>query len=195
MSSPAYPRRRPDAAGLVVLSMVLSFVGLLLVVPLGSLAVTVLRDLPTVITALSRPDALRAMGLTAVIAAITLVLNGLFGIAGAIVVVSILFGAFHLSLYRFLPTALNGLPDTIAFGTPFDLTIDGDLTLKNTTRPVTFTATITPISAERIEGLATLIIDYAEDFGITIPMLPPIVASVEDTVRLEIEFVAAPVAE
>jgi len=96
---------------------------------------------------------------------------------------------------RFLPTALNGLPDTIAFGTPFDLTIDGDLTLKNTTRPVTFTATITPISAERIEGLATLIIDYAEDFGITIPMLPPIVASVEDTVRLEIEFVAAPVAE
>jgi polyisoprenoid-binding protein YceI len=95
---------------------------------------------------------------------------------------------------RFLPTALTGLPENIAFGESITFTIAGDLTLKSATRPVTFDATVTPVSADRIEGIASLVIDYVADFGITIPMLPPSVASVEDVARLEIEFVAAPAA-
>lgn len=96
---------------------------------------------------------------------------------------------------RFQPTALNGLPESITFGTPIEFTITGNLTLKGTTNSVTFDATVTPVSTERIEGLVTLTIDYESDFGIVISQLPMQVASVEDTVRLELEFVAAPVTE
>lgn len=116
MSSPAFPRRRPDGIGSVVLALVLSFVGFLLVIPLGSLALTVWRELPTVVMALARPEALRAMGLTAVIAAITVVANGIFGVAGAIVVVRHRFvGRQILDALVDLPLALSPVMTGLAF--------------------------------------------------------------------------------
>lgn len=90
---------------------------------------------------------------------------------------------------RFMPTALNGLPEAVTVGEPLTFTIDGDLTVINTTTPVTFEASVTPVSETRIEGLATLIINYA-DLGVNIPRLPPQVASVDEEIRLELDFVA-----
>ena len=90
----------------------------------------------------------------------------------------------------FTATQIDGLPETVTPGTSYELKITGDLTIKGTTRQVTFDATVTPVSADRIEGTASLTVPYA-DFGVDIPFLPPQVASVEDIVRLEIDFAAA----
>lgn len=90
----------------------------------------------------------------------------------------------------FTATQIDGLPETVTPGTPYPLQITGDLTIMGTTRPVTFDAVVTPVSADRIEGTASLTVPYA-DFGVDIPFLPPQVASVEDIVVLEIELAAA----
>ena len=90
---------------------------------------------------------------------------------------------------EFTPTALSGLPDSVTIGQSFDFQITGNLTLHGVTREVTFDVTVTPVSETRLEGLASLEIRYA-DFNISILRLPPQVASVEEQVILELEFVA-----
>lgn len=65
----------------------------------------------------------------------------------------------------------------------------GDLTIRDVTRPVTFDATVTRGSSDRLEGTATTTVRYA-DWGISIPQVP-MVASVSDALRLELDFVAA----
>jgi polyisoprenoid-binding protein YceI len=94
------------------------------------------------------------------------------------------------ALATFTATQIEGLPETVTPGTTYPLQITGDLTIKGTTRQVTFDAVVTPVSADRIEGTAILTVPFA-DFGVDIPFLPPQVASVEDLVRLEIDLVAA----
>ncbi len=74
-------------------------------------------------------------------------------------------------------------------GTPYDLSIAGDLTIHGVTRPLTFAATVTPVSESRLEGTASVTVDYA-DFDIHILRLPQQVASVENLVTLGIDFVA-----
>ncbi len=88
----------------------------------------------------------------------------------------------------FTPTQIVGLPDNVSVGASFSFQIVGDLTVRDVTHPVTFNASITPLSETRLEGLATATILYA-DFGLAIPQVPS-VASVSDEVKLEIEFVA-----
>jgi polyisoprenoid-binding protein YceI len=88
----------------------------------------------------------------------------------------------------FAPTELVGLPDSVSVGESFAFQIVGDLTVRDATREVTFDAAVTPISETELEGTATTMILYA-DFGLSIPDAPA-VASVEDEVRLEIDFVA-----
>ena len=66
--------------------------------------------------------------------------------------------------------------------------IVGDLTIRDTTKQVTFDVTLTPVDETRLEGLATLTIPY-RDFGLAIPDSPS-VDTVADDVRLELEFVA-----
>ncbi|NDJ36233.1 MAG: YceI family protein [Chloroflexi bacterium] len=90
----------------------------------------------------------------------------------------------------FVPTAIEGLPETIALGESYPATISGDLTVHNTTNPVTFEGTVTPVSEERIEGFFSTVIMYA-DYGITVPQ-PPQVSFVADELTIEIEFVAVP---
>jgi polyisoprenoid-binding protein YceI len=90
----------------------------------------------------------------------------------------------------FVPTSIEGLPEQIEVGTAYPLMVTGDLTVKGATRQVTFSASVTPVSADRLEGQASLTIPYAE-LGVNIPRLPPQVASVEDEVTLEIQFAAA----
>lgn len=90
----------------------------------------------------------------------------------------------------FTPTKIEGLPTTAANGQSYSFKINGDLTIRDVTKPVTFDVTATPESDSRLKGLAQTTIRYA-DFNITIPQVPQ-VASVDENVRLEIEFVAVP---
>ncbi len=89
----------------------------------------------------------------------------------------------------FQPTSLVGMPVSVAVGDTFEFQIVGDLTVKGETHEVTFDASVTAESEARITGTAETTLVY-EDVGVTIPRLPPQVASVEDDVRLAITFVA-----
>lgn len=95
------------------------------------------------------------------------------------------------SLYEFIefaPMALNGLPDSVAVGETVSFEIVGQLTLLETTKEVTFAATVNLDSAETISGTATAIVLRSE-FDLQIPSVRS-VASVEDEVTLELNFVA-----
>lgn len=92
----------------------------------------------------------------------------------------------------FTPTSLAGLPEQATIGQAFTFQIIGDLTVKDVTRSVTFEVTVTPIDENQIRGEATTTIRHA-DFGLLIPDVPS-VSDVSDEVRLELEFVAYPVA-
>lgn len=88
----------------------------------------------------------------------------------------------------FTPTSISGLPATVTVGQPFTFQITGDLTIKDTTRSVTFDATVTPVSETELSGTASTSVLY-RDFNLAIPDSPS-VDTVADTVRLEIDFVA-----
>ncbi len=89
----------------------------------------------------------------------------------------------------FAPTAIKGIPESIAIGETLAFSVTGDLTVRGVTRPETFALTVTPHSETELSGLGRATVLYA-DYEIAIPEVPA-VASVEDKVRLEIEFVAA----
>ncbi len=92
-------------------------------------------------------------------------------------------------IITFAPTALRGLPEApVAIGQTVDFEIVGDLTIKNVTREVTFSASVTLVDETRIEGLVRAQVLYP-DFGITV-RTPPLVTDVSDEVTLELEFVA-----
>jgi polyisoprenoid-binding protein YceI len=91
--------------------------------------------------------------------------------------------------YEFIsltPTSLSGLPDAVNVGQPFTFQLTGDLTIRNTTRPVTFDVTATLGTDRTLTGTATSTIEYS-DWGITIPDVP-FVASVGDQVVLGLNF-------
>lgn len=87
----------------------------------------------------------------------------------------------------FAPKTLTGLPASASAGTPYTFQMVGDLTVRGTTREVTFDVTVTP-AADRLAGQAQTTIRHA-DFGLTIPQVP-FVAGVDDEVRLELDFAA-----
>jgi len=91
-------------------------------------------------------------------------------------------------LATFTPTALAGMPASVAVGETFKFTLTGDLTLRDITKPVTFEVTVTAEAADRISGKATATVQRA-DFGLTIPSVPQ-VASVSEDVLLEFDFTA-----
>jgi polyisoprenoid-binding protein YceI len=88
----------------------------------------------------------------------------------------------------FVPTAINGLPESIQIGQSYDIEILGDLTIVGQTHPATFTAEVTFDSETQIRGTASTIINYAE-WGIPVPTAPG-VANVEPEAELAIIFVA-----
>lgn len=88
----------------------------------------------------------------------------------------------------FVPTNISGLPESGSVGESYTLQITGDLTVAGTTNPITFDATVTPVSEERIEGNASASLLYT-DFNLFIPDSPS-VDTVADEVRLELDFVA-----
>jgi polyisoprenoid-binding protein YceI len=89
----------------------------------------------------------------------------------------------------FVVTEVTGLPETVTMGTPFDVTIAGTLTLRGEPQPVTFNATITPVSETEISGTASSVVNWSE-LGIDIPRVPPQVANIGEETTLELDFVA-----
>lgn len=94
----------------------------------------------------------------------------------------------QFELITFTPRVITGLPEQVTIGVPFEFTIEGDLTITDVTRPVTFTVTVTPVSQTEISGIAKTTVLY-RDFNLIIPDSPS-VDTVADEVRLELEFVA-----
>lgn len=94
--------------------------------------------------------------------------------------------AFEFS--EFVPTALEGLPDSVTMGEPFTFTMVGDLTVRDITNPVTWEVTVTPVSETEITGTATAQV-MRGDYDLVIPSVPS-VANVSEEVDLEIDFTA-----
>ena len=102
-------------------------------------------------------------------------------------------------LYEFItftPTSVNNLPAAAPIGEAVEFTIDGDLTMLETTLPVTFSAKVTAVSAgsgqavseTKLKGVATAVIQR-NDFDLFIPNATN-VANVEQEVELIIAFSA-----
>jgi polyisoprenoid-binding protein YceI len=91
----------------------------------------------------------------------------------------------------FRPTRIEGTPETIAFGDTLTLDVTGDLTVRDVTTETTFDMALTVVSEEELRGNATSTITW-EELDITIPYVGgnSIVASVEEELDLELEFVA-----
>ncbi|MCA9961207.1 MAG: YceI family protein [Anaerolineales bacterium] len=88
----------------------------------------------------------------------------------------------------FTPTAINGLPDSVAVGAAVEFTIVGELTIRDVTTEVTFAVTATAVSETQISGTAMATV-LRGDYGLEIPSVPN-VANVEDEVDIYIDFVA-----
>jgi polyisoprenoid-binding protein YceI len=88
----------------------------------------------------------------------------------------------------FTPSEIIGLTGPGIAGDVYNFQIVGDLTIRDVTRPVTFETTATAVTEDQLTGTAAATVLYA-DFELFIPNSRA-VASVEDEVVLEIDFVA-----
>jgi polyisoprenoid-binding protein YceI len=86
----------------------------------------------------------------------------------------------------FEPTSISGLPETAAVGDTFNVQMIGNLTIRGMTLEKTFDVAVTVASESQLTGLGSTTITHQE-YELSIPRVP-LVASVEDDVRLEIEF-------
>jgi polyisoprenoid-binding protein YceI len=86
----------------------------------------------------------------------------------------------------FEPTSITGLPETAAIGDTFNVQMIGNLTIHGMTLEKTFDVAVTVASESQLTGLGSTTITHQE-YELSIPRVP-LVASVEDEVRLEIEF-------
>lgn len=91
----------------------------------------------------------------------------------------------------FRPTGVTGVPTAIEIGDSLDLQVAGELTVRDVTTSTTFDMTIDVQSRSQISGTATSTITW-EELDITIPYVGgnSIVASVADSLDLEMDFVA-----
>ena len=88
---------------------------------------------------------------------------------------------------EFKPTGFEGMPESITAGVPFSFKIKGDLSISGTVKPVVFDVTVTQ-NENTLSGTGETTVQY-KDFGLTIPNVP-FVASVQNNVKLKINFVA-----
>ncbi|MFK7801601.1 MAG: YceI family protein [Anaerolineae bacterium] len=91
----------------------------------------------------------------------------------------------------FEPTNIVGMPATAAVGGTVQFDIEGNLTIRDVTLPVTFSAIVDLIDTNTIEGTVATIIAYS-DFGINVPQVP-VIANVEEELEIYIDFRANPV--
>ena len=88
----------------------------------------------------------------------------------------------------FTPTAVEGVPASVAVGDTLVLQVTGDLTIREVTRSETFAVTVQVVSESElhINGTAEVL---RENYELTIPSVPS-VANVTNEVQLEFDFVA-----
>lgn len=109
-------RRVPDAQGKIVFGGIVAYMMVLLVIPLGALVLSVVKDFGNVVRQLTTGEAFHAMGLTLLVAAACITLNGIFGISGALVLVRQRFvGRRFLDALVDLPLALSPVMTGLAF--------------------------------------------------------------------------------
>ncbi|MEM7798254.1 MAG: YceI family protein [Chloroflexota bacterium] len=89
---------------------------------------------------------------------------------------------------RFQPTAVNGLPDSVAVGDSVDVEVVGDLTIMDVTKSTSFDAILTYDSNEQLTGTAETTILYGE-YGVEVPLTPS-VSFVSDELTMALDFVA-----
>ena len=95
----------------------------------------------------------------------------------------------------FVPTALHDLPAQIELGQILNFRVTGDLTLRGTTQPVTFSVVLTLVNADELRGSATTRVNRS-DFGILNDSENGFdYHGVEESVALEFDFVARAVSE
>lgn len=97
-------------------------------------------------------------------------------------------GSDEHEFISFVPTAIEGLEGPVAVGDEITFDIAGDLTIKGTTQPVTFSVTAVLETEDRLSGRAEAEV-LRTDFGIDIPRAPG-VADVTDEVPISLDFVA-----
>lgn len=90
----------------------------------------------------------------------------------------------------FTPTAITGLPDSVAIGDSLNFQVVGDLTIRDITQQVTFDVVVNVVAADRLEGEASATIART-DYQLTIPNVPS-VANVDENVNIFLDFVATP---
>ncbi|MFP3914862.1 MAG: YceI family protein [Actinomycetota bacterium] len=98
-------------------------------------------------------------------------------------------GSDEHELITFNPDSIEGLPEQADRGDTVSATVTGELTIKGTTQTETFDLEVTWVDETTLEGTASATVDRT-DYGIGIPDVPT-VASVDEEVRLVLEFVAA----
>jgi polyisoprenoid-binding protein YceI len=90
---------------------------------------------------------------------------------------------------QFVPTSIEGLSGSAGTGEVSEFAVTGDLTVKDTTAPVTF-AVSAVLTDGGLEGSAEATVSR-ETYGLEIPSVPS-VADVGDEVLIRIDFVAPP---
>jgi polyisoprenoid-binding protein YceI len=89
----------------------------------------------------------------------------------------------------FVPTAIEGLPEAIEPGVEYPLTIQGDLTIRDTTKPAAFDARVT-LQDEALTGQALTTI-LMSDYGFG-PISILNMLETEDEVKITLDIVARP---
>ena len=93
----------------------------------------------------------------------------------------------HFPYAEFTPTAIDGLPAAVADGTSHELTISGDLLVKETTAPATFAGSVTITPDELRATLASTVLMSDFDVG---PIDIAGLVHTSDEVELELHLVA-----
>jgi polyisoprenoid-binding protein YceI len=76
----------------------------------------------------------------------------------------------------------------VTVGESYAAQLTGDLSISGTSREAVFDVNLTPVSDSQLVGTASSTINFA-DWGLSIPSVP-FVASVDEQVRLELDFTA-----
>jgi len=116
MARRARTRQLTGAQRLIVL-LVFAYLGLILVLPLGAMALRALEEGPRILLlTLTEPAALQGLLLTLMVAAICVTANGIFGVAGALVLTRHRFlGRRVLDALVDLPLAVSPVMTGLAF--------------------------------------------------------------------------------
>ncbi len=90
---------------------------------------------------------------------------------------------------RFVPTKIEGLPESYTEGKEYSFRVTGELTVRDTTKPVTFDVRAS-LANQTLTGNATTTI-LMSDFGIG-PISIAGILQTEDIVKVTLQFVARP---